>query len=219
MSDQPKKTLSAEQLAKMQEGRKKAYEARKRAREEEKLAKQAAKAAAKKEQEEAIRQQKEQRELIQKANEDKSKKKAELKALKEQPPEPTLSKEELVEMGGRVDDIEEEEVDDERYKKVFEDASLKVLETLPNNAKDLFKKANSKFDCKLSVEDNIKSMIEYCRELVKANIETAKVVKSKVVEEKPVADKPVDIVIPPKEQIAAEREIEQRIYAIMKKFK
>ena len=214
MSDQPKKTLSAEQLAKMQEGRKRAYEARKKAREEEKLAKQAAKAAAKKEQEEAIRQQKEQRELIQKANEEKSKKKAELKALKE--PE---TKEELVEMGGRVDDIEEEEVDDERYKKVFEDASLKVLETLPNNAKDLFKKANSKFDCKLSVEDNIKSMIEYCRELVKANIETAKVVKSKVVEEKPVADKPVDVVIPPKEQIAAEREVEQRIYAIMKKFK
>ncbi len=210
MSDKPKKVLTTEQLAKMQEGRKKAYEARKKAREVEKVAKQQAKIDAKKEQEEAIRQQKEQRELIKKAAEEKKKKKGELAALKQkqveekQPtPEPEL-------------EPEPEETEDEKYQRVFETASLKVLETLPNNAKELFKKANSKFDCGLSVDDNIKSMINFCKDIIKANVETSKVVKQHVVEKQA---EQAQVVQPPKEQVVAEKEIEQRIYTIMKRFK
>ncbi len=214
MSDKPKKVLTTEQLAKMQEGRKKAYEARKKAREVEKVAKQQAKIDAKKEQEEAIRQQKEQRELIKKAAEEKKKKKGELAALKQKQVEekqPTPEPEPEPEL-----EPEPEETEDEKYQRVFETASLKVLETLPNNAKELFKKANSKFDCGLSVDDNIKSMINFCKDIIKANVETSKVVKQHVVEKQA---EQAQVVQPPKEQVVAEKEIEQRIYTIMKRFK
>ena len=227
-----KKTLSTEQLAKMQEGRRKANEARKKQKEDEKEAKKQAKMLAKKQQEEAIAQQKQQRELIRKANEAKAKKKGDLSALKVKKEnvavEPALPKvPEHQEID--IDDPDElepeaepepepvkeevEEDENEKYKRVFESASLKVLETLPNNAKGLFKKANSKFDCNLSVDENIKSMINYCKELIKSNVKTAEVIKTHVEEKK---KEEVKI---PTEQIQKEREVEQRIYSIMKRFK
>ena len=231
-----KKTLSPEQLAKMQEGRRKAYEARKKAREEEKEAKKQAKLLAKKTEEEAIKQQREQRELVRKANEAKAKKKGDLSALKVKNKKkvniatddeveyyepdvlsPVPEEEEQAEQPEEIqaeqpeEKPEPEETEEEKYKRVFESESLKVLNKLPNNAKDLFKKAKSKFDCNLSVDDNIKSMIDYCKELVKANVKTAEVIKAHVEEKKDIK--------PPVEQVQKEREIEQKIYAIMKRFK
>jgi len=214
-----KKTLSPEQLAKMQEGRKKAFAARKLAKEQEKIAKKSAKAEAKKEHEEALRQQKAQAELIRKASEAKSRKKSDLSALKIK--KETIEKTDHIEE--EIEDISEEEeeeldiepveTDDEKYKRVFEKESLKILNTLPNNAKNLFKKANSKFDCNLSVDENIKSMINYCKSIIKANVDTSNVVK-KHVEEKTKTE-----IQPPVELVQKEREVEQKIYQIMKRFK
>jgi hypothetical protein len=222
MADKPKRVITAEQQEKMRLGRQKAYEERKAKKEAEAKAKKQAKEKQKAIQQQAIQEQKERRSNLKNAIEKRAEQKAKLEKLKTKKvsiideeaqfyePDVLSPVEEDAEVSSN------EEISNEEYKEKFISETKAVMKTLPKESRKLFKKATNKFDYNLSVEDNIKSMIEYVKMVVQHNITTAAKVKQ-IVESKPLKENQVVQEIP--EVVEAEQIIESKMNYLMNKWK
>ena len=194
-----KKVLSPEQLSKMQEGRKKAAESRKKAKEDSKKEATDRKNAEKKSDKsdllklemQALEQQQSKINNLKLQVETKKEIKSRLKSIKIVEEEPDVLEEEEEES----QDIEiepqvpkeptdkksvvnsEKHTIDEDYKDIFETESKKLRGTLDPSVHKYYDNAVDKFDYNLSLNDNIKTMIDYVKEVVKENTLLAESVK------------------------------------------
>lgn len=230
MADKPKRVITAEQQEKMRLGRQKAYEERKAKKEAEIRAKKEAKEKQKAIQQQALQEQKDRRKNLKNAIEKRQEQKQKLAELKPKKTvhiatdeeieyyEPDLvASEEPAEEPQVLSPIEEDaEPTDEEYIETFKQETENIIKTLPHGSKQLFRKATKKFDYNLSVEDNIKAMIEYVKMVVQHNITTAAAVKNKI-ESKALKENEVVQEIP--EVIEAEQIIESKMSYLMNKYK
>jgi len=246
MSDKPKKTLSEEQLKKMQEGRKKANEKRKKEREEaRKQAKDLNEAKKSKDKEkllqlelEAMEQQQSRIDNLRLQVERKKQVKSKLKNIKatqeapeeqiyEQPPQQDddKAKESIIE---NILEHVEEEVEhqqdlqaeqhkdyvptNEEYELVFRTQANKMRNKIPVDTRKYYDEAIKKFDFTLSLDDNIKSMIDYCKDVVKENTVIANSIRNKQIER----ENKKEIVQKTVAEKVTEQSVDSKIYKLMK---
>ena len=263
MSDKPKKTLSEEQLRKMQEGRKKANEKRKKEREEaRKQAKNLNEAKKSNDKEkllqlelEAMQQQQSRIDNLKLQVERKKQVKSKLKNIKatEEAPEDQIYEQPL-----QQDDVEqpeaehseaehseekvqmqqsiienilehvEEEVEhkqdlqaeqhkhyvptNEEYELVFRTQAKKMRNKIPTDTRKYYDEAVKKFDFTLSLDENIKSMIDYCKNVVNENTLIANNIRNKQIER----DNKKEIVQKSVAEKVTEQSVDSKIYKLMK---
>lgn len=144
-------------------------------------------------------------------------------------PEPELELEpEIVAVGTRPLDVEEvkedienlkmeveqniydeEEISNEEYKKVFKQESNRIANTLNPKEKAMFRNATKKFDFNLSIEDNIKGMIDHIKTVVAFNIGATQQIK-KQAPKKARPRKVAQVVLP------KEKEVETNLQRLMR---
>ena len=240
MSDKPKKTLSPEQLEKMRLGRKKAYEKRKAEREAAKeKSKELGQAKKKNDKEkllqlemEAMKQQQDRIDNLKIQVERKRQVKSKLKNAKLEPVEEEQDHEEQVEEQEEqeelVEQVEEElekveekveqkisnkpEISDAEYTKVFYQQANLMKKKIPKEVHHYYDEAVSKFDFTLSLDDNIKNMIGFVKDVVEKN---TKVVKDVRQVQKKIEDKQ-EVISKPKVEDEAEKHIDSQISKLMK---
>lgn len=238
MSDKPKKTLSPEQLEKMRLGRKRAYEKRKAEREAAKAkSKEVGEAKKKNDKEkllqlemEAMQQQQDRIDNLRLQVERKKEVKSKLKAAKLEPvaeePEHVEEPEEPIEevIEEVAEDIEEvvekvekklekkSEVSDAEYTQVFYREAGKMKKNIPKEVQHYYDDAISKFDFTLSLDDNIKNMIDYVEQVV---IKNSKVINDVRDVQKKVEEKQ-EVVSKLKHEDEAEKHIDSQISRLMK---
>lgn len=246
MSNKPKKTLSEEQLKKMQEGRKKAAQKRAKEREQAKAkAKEFNDAKKSKDKEkllqlemEALQQQQDRIDNLRMQVERKKQVKSKLKSIKEiddKPEDQVFEKkmieednEEIVdEVEGALEDVEEniniqiqhKESDpqdyvpsDKEYEETFKREANKMRKNIPVETRKYYDQAVKKFDFTLSLDDNIKGMIDYVKSVVNENTDIVNSIRKKQIEresKKEVVQKPVN-------ESIAEQAVDSKIYKLMK---
>ena len=237
MSDKPKKTLTPEQLEKMRIGRQKAYEKRKAERE---AAKQKSKeiGQAKKNNDkekllqlemEAMKQQQDRIDNLKLQVERKRQVKSKLKNAKLEPvqeeaeePEEHVEQEEIVEqVEEELEKVEEKvekkigikpDITDAEYTKVFYQQANLMKKKIPKEVHHYYDDAVSKFDFTLSLDDNIKNMIGFVKDVVEKN---TKVVKDVRQVQKKIEDKQ-EVISKPKVEDEAEKHIDSQISKLMK---
>ncbi|MHA2182362.1 MAG: hypothetical protein ACXAAH_13165 [Promethearchaeota archaeon] len=244
MSSKPKKTLSDEQLKKMQEGRKKASEKRKIEREEAKAkAKEMDIAKKSKDKQklldlelQALAQQQSRIDNLKIQVERKKEVKSKLKAIKEedekepeqiyeeppqeveeqakaQQPQPQeVEVEKAVKAVKAVESLSNKQPTDEEYAEVFNREARKIREKLPQESKKYFDNATNKFDFTLSLDDNIKGMIDYVKTIVEKNTEIAKSIRDS---KRELEDKK-EIVQPTHAERVAEHAVNSKIQKLMR---
>jgi len=250
MSDKPKKTLSEEQLKKMQEGRKKATEKRKKEREDARnQAKNLNEAKKSKDKEkllqlemEALAQQQSRIDNLKLQVERKKQVKSKLKNIKatEEAPqveeeEPQVEEEKPQAEQLKHDDIienilehVEEEVEheqdlqaeqsqdyvpnNEEYELVFRTQAKKMRNKIPADTRKYYDEAVKKFDFTLSLDDNIKSMIDYCKNVVNENTLIANNIRNKQIER----ENKKEIVQKSVAEKVTEQSVDSKIYKLMK---
>lgn len=232
--EKPKKVLSKEQLAKMQEGRKKAYEKRKQERESAKQsAKQFDNAKKKNNKEELLRlemealQQQQDRInnlklQVERKKEIKSKLKQPKMTIEPISEEEEEYKEEIVdEVSEELEMIEEKvekkldhkrEVSNEEYSKVFNEQAKLMRNKIPKETRTYYDDAVSKFDFTLSLDDNIKNMINHVKDVVDKNTHLVKEVRHKQIEK----EDQQEIVQKSQPETLVETHIESQIHKLMK---
>ena len=226
MEDKPKKVLSDEQLKKMQEGRKIASEKRKLAKEQSKdLAKKKTAASKKSDKSEllnleleALAQQQDKINNLKMQVDRKREVKSKLKSIKDEVIEDNDELEvveEEVEEKEEVEEVKEEKEDDnKKYEFTFKEEAKRLRENIDPSAHKYYDNAVNKFDYTLSLDDNIKSMIEYVKNVVDSNVQLA----TKIKEEKEIVDTQEEILvknITPKETLV-EKQIQSQINRLMK---
>ncbi len=241
MSDKPKKTLSPEQLEKMRVGRQKAYEKRKKEREEAKSKSKElgdAKKTNNKEkllqlEMEAMAQQQSRIDNLKMQVERKREVKSKLKLAKQQTeaqealediPEETIAEEVANEVEEELEKVEEkveakveklggeDGISDAEYTKVFFQQANLIKKKIPKEVHNYYDDAVSKFDFTLTLDDNIKNMINYVKDVVKDNTKIVKNVRQ--VQKK--AEEKEEIISKPKVEDEAEKHIDSQISRLMK---
>tara|TARA_R110000824_G_scaffold81460_1_gene204812 strand:+ start:2411 stop:3070 length:660 start_codon:yes stop_codon:yes gene_type:complete len=219
MADKPKRVITADQQEKMRIGRQKAYEERKLKKEAQTKEKRDTKEKQKAIQQQALQQQKDRRSNLKSAIEKRQEQKAKLATLKPQKKVVIDEEAEFFEPDIILSPVEEEEdrePTDQEYKEKFAEEAENLIKTLPHGSKQLFRKATRKFDYNLSVEDNIKGMIDYVKMVVQHNITTAQQVKA-AIETKALKENEAVQEIP--EVVEAEQIIESKMNYLMNKYK
>lgn len=264
METKPKKTLSEEQIKKMQLGRKLAYEKKKKERElERNKAKEFVDAKKDKNKEkllklemEALQQQQDRIDNLKIQVERKKEVKSKLKMAKQEEAEPVeqspreivereleidepiiekildLKEEVEVDMAGVSNDFvgDEKEMPDEKeeeavelfiptndeYREVFNEKASEIRKGIPQPVKKYYDEALKKFDCHLDLDTNITNMIDYVKEVVKTNTEIVNKVRSEQKEKELEKQKQNEIIQKLEAETLAEKEIENRIYKLMK---
>jgi hypothetical protein len=237
MSDKPKKTLTPEQLEKMRIGRQKAYEKRKAERE---AAKQKSKeiGQAKKNNDkekllqlemEAMKQQQDRIDNLKLQVERKRQVKSKLKNAKLEPvqeeaeePEEHVEQEEIVEqVEEELEKVEEKvekkigikpDITDAEYTKVFYQQANLMKKKIPKEVHHYYDDAVSKFDFTLSLDDNIKNMIGFVKDVVEKNTKVVKDVRQ--VQKKVEAKQ--EVISKPKVEDEAEKHIDSQISKLIK---
>lgn len=230
MSSKPKKTLSDEQLKKMQEGRKKASDKRKIEREEAKSkAKEMDIAKKSKDKQklldlelQALAQQQSRIDNLKIQVDRKKEVKSKLKAIKEEDEkepqqiyeEPIIEEKEepIIEEPAKKPAIGKEPPTDAEYAEVFNSEARKIREKLPQESKKYFDNATNKFDFTLSLDDNIKGMIDYVKTIVEKNTEIAKSIRDS---KRELEDKK-EIVQPTHAERVAEHAVNSKIQKLMR---
>ena len=242
MSSKPKKTLSEEQLKKMQEGRRKAAQKRAKEREEAKAkAKELNDAKKSKDKEkllqlelEALQQQQDRINNLKMQVERKKQVKSKLKSIKEVDEKPAdqvyekkLSddeEEEVIEALEEVEEkinkqIEHKETDDrdyvpndEEYVATFAREAHKMRKNIPAETRKYYDEAIKKFDFTLSLDDNISSMIDYVKEVVKNNTELANGIRNKQIQR----ENKKEIVQKNVAEKVAEQSVDSKLHKLMK---
>lgn len=224
--EKPKRVITPEQQEKMRLGRQRAYEERKAKKEAEKNAKKEEKERQKAIQQQALQEQKDRRRNLKEAVEKRQEQKEKLASLKQKKVEPITEDnffdednydQEEAELPLKIA-IEEpyREPTNKEYKEKFLEEAEKVVSALPHGSKTMFRNATKKFDYNLSVEENIKSMIEYVKEVVNKNVSEVARLKAKI-ETKPLKEKPVVKEVP--EVVEAEQIIESKMKYLMTKYR
>lgn len=207
MDSKPKKTLTDEQKKKMAEGRKKAMDKRKKEREAAKAqAKELESAKKSKDKEkllqlemEALQQQQDRIDNLRLQVARKKQVKNKLQKIKQEeeiPDDQTYEVDiddnlemEIVEALETVEEeVEEKEdkqpvVSDAEYSAVFKREANKMRKNIPVEARQYYDKAVRKFDFTLSLDDNIKNMIDYVKHVVGENTDIVKNVRDKQIKE------------------------------------
>tara|TARA_R100000734_G_C3301657_1_gene92251 strand:+ start:210 stop:950 length:741 start_codon:yes stop_codon:yes gene_type:complete len=244
MSSKPKKTLSEEQLKKMQEGRKKAAQKRAKEREEAKAkAKELSNAKKSKDKEkllqlelEALQQQQDRINNLKMQVERKKQVKSKLKSIKEvdEKPEDQVYEapleetddeaEQTIEVLEKVEkkinkQIEHKETDDrdyvpndEEYVATFAREAHRMRKNIPAETRKYYDEAIKKFDFTLSLDDNISSMIDYVKEVVKNNTELANGIRNKQVQK----ENKKEIVQKNVAEKVAEQSVDSKLHKLMK---
>ena len=242
MSSKPKKTLSEEQLKKMQEGRRKAAQKRQKEREDaKKKAKEFGDAKKTNDKQkllqlelEALQQQQDRIDNLKMQVERKKHVKSKLKQIKEVDEKPEdqvfeadIDGEEAEQTIDALEEVEEKiniqavhkETDDrdyapsdDEYKKVFETEAKKMRNNIPVATRKYYDDAIKKFDFTLSLDDNIKGMIDYVKEIVKENTQVAKTVREKQIN----AENKREVVQKALPEKIAEQSVDSKIYKLMK---
>ena len=234
MSSKPKKTLSDEQLKKMQEGRKKASDKRKIEREEAKSkAKEMDIAKKSKDKQklldlelQALAQQQSRIDNLKIQVDRKKEVKSKLKAIKEEDEkepqqiyeEPIIEEKEepIIEEQAKAEHkqpaIGKEPPTDAEYAEVFNSEARKIRDKLPQESKKYFDNATNKFDFTLSLDDNIKGMIDYVKTIVEKNTEIAKSIRDS---KRELEDKK-EIVQPTHAERVAEHAVNSKIQKLMR---
>ena len=170
-------------------------------------------------QQQALQEQKDRRKNLKSAIEKRQEQKAKLEALKPQKKVVIIDEEaEFYEPDilSPVEEEEDREPTNEEYKQKFQEEAENLIDTLPRGSKGLFRKATKKFDYNLSVEDNIKGMIDYVKMVVQHNITRAQQVKA-TIESKALKENQAIQEIP--EVVEAEQIIESKMNYLMNKYK
>ncbi len=249
MSSKPKKTLSEEQLKKMQEGRKKAAqkrakeraEAKSKAKELNDAKKSKDKAKLLQLEMEALQQQQDRIDNLKMQVERKKQIKSKLKSIKEVDDKPddqvyevplddeaqaeqTEQVEEVSEVLEKVEEkinkqIEHKETDDrdyvpndEEYVATFAREAHKMRKNIPADTRKYYDEAIKKFDFTLSLDDNISSMINYVKEVVKDNTELANGIRNKQIQK----ENKKDIVQKNVAEKVAEQSVDSKLHKLMK---
>jgi len=249
MSSKPKKTLSEEQLKKMQEGRRKAAQKRQKEREDaKKKAKEFGDAKKTNDKQkllqlelEALQQQQDRIDNLKMQVERKKHVKSKLKQIKEVDEKPedqvfeadidgeeaqaqaeqteqTIDALEEVEEKINIQAVHKETDDrdyapsDDEYKKVFETEAKKMRNNIPVATRKYYDDAIKKFDFTLSLDDNIKGMIDYVKDIVKENTQVAKTVREKQM----AAENKREVVQKALPEKIAEQSVDSKIYKLMK---
>jgi len=256
METKPKKTLSEEQIKKMQLGRKLAYEKKKKERDlERSKAKEFVDAKKDKNKEkllklemEALQQQQDRIDNLKIQVERKKEVKSKLKMAKQEEVEAEESPREIVERELEIDepiiekilDLKEEvevdmagvekEMSDEKeeeavelfiptndeYREVFNEKASEIRKGIPPPVKKYYDEALKKFDCHLDLDTNITNMIDYVKEVVKTNTEIVNKVRAEQKEKELEKQKQNELIQKLEAETLAEKEIENRIYKLMK---
>jgi len=258
METKPKKTLSEEQIKKMQLGRKLAYEKKKKERDlERSKAKEFVDAKKDKNKEkllklemEALQQQQDRIDNLKIQVERKKEVKSKLKMAKQEEAEAEESPREIVEreleeqidepiiekildlkeevevdMAGdekeMPDEKEEEPVElfiptNDEYREVFNEKASEIRKGIPQPVKKYYDEALKKFDCHLDLDTNITNMIDFVKEVVKTNTEIVSKVRAEQKEKELEKQKQNEIIQKLEAETLAEKEIENRIYKLMK---
>jgi len=250
MSSKPKKTLSKEQLLKMQEGRKKAQEKRAKERQQAKSkAQEFTNAKKSKDKEkllqlemEALQQQQDRIDNLRLQVERKKQVKSKLQKIKQNDtiPEEQVYEQDVeekhtedvqenikVEVIDALEDVEDKielqmshkETDprdyapnDAEYSATFQREAKKIRNQIPVETRAYYDDAIKKFDFTLSLDDNIKSMIEYVKNVVGENTNLVNNIRNKQIEKeskKEVVQKSVN-------ENIAEQSVDSKIYKLMK---
>ena len=244
MSEKPKKTLSPEQLEKMRVGRQKAYAKRKAEREAAKIVSKEKNTATKNNDKEkllqleleAMAQQQSRIDNLKIQVERKKEVKAKLKSIKE---EEHIEEEHIEEHIEHIEehieevqsevkeDIEEvkEKVEvkmekkvrwtDEEYSDVFEKEAKKMRAKIPKQVQHYYDDAVSKFDFTLSLDQNIRGMIENVSKVIQKNANTVDEVRKvqKHIEEK---KDPIVAIQKAPIEVQVEKELESQISRLIK---
>jgi hypothetical protein len=245
MSSKPKKTLSKEQLAKMQEGRKKAAEKRAKERAEAKSkAKEFNDAKKSKDKEkllqlemEALQQQQDRIDNLKMQVERKKQVKSKLQKIKqiEAIPEEQVFEEDIEEVQENIktevidalEDVEDKielqmshkDTDprdyvpnDAEYSATFKREAKKIRSQIPVETRAYYDEAIKKFDFTLSLDDNIKSMIDYVKNVVGENTDLVNSIRNKQLEK----ESKKEVVQKSATENIAEQAIDSKIYKLMK---
>ena len=223
METKPKKTLSEEQIKKMQLGRKLAYEKKKKERDlERSKAKEFVDAKKDKNKEKLL---KLEMEALQQQQDriDNLKIQVERKNIIEKILD--LKEEVEVDMAGvekeMSDEKEEEAVElfiptNDEYREVFNEKASEIRKGIPPPVKKYYDEALKKFDCHLDLDTNITNMIDYVKEVVKTNTEIVNKVRAEQKEKELEKQKQNELIQKLEAETLAEKEIENRIYKLMK---
>ncbi len=250
MSSKPKKTLSKEQLSKMQEGRKKAAEKRAKERQQAKSkAKEFTDAKKSKDKEkllqlemEALQQQQDRINTLKLQVERKKQVKSKLQKIKQfdEIPEEQVYEQDVeekhteevqenikVEVIDALEDVEEKiekqiehkETDDrdyipndDEYSATFKRKAKKIRNQIPVETRAYYDDAIKKFDFTLSLDDNIKSMIEYVKNIVGDNTDMVNSIRNKQLEK----ESKKEVIQKSATENIAEQSIDSKIYKLMK---
>jgi len=101
---------------------------------------------------------------------------------------------------------------DEEYSEVFKREANKMRKNIPVDVRHLYDDAVKKFDFTLSLDDNIKSMIDYVKDVVQNNTELANRIRNKQIQKenkKEVVQKSVN-------EKVAEQAIDSKLSKLMK---
>ena len=106
----------------------------------------------------------------------------------------------------------EEGISDAEYTKVFFQQANLIKKKIPKEVHNYYDDAVSKFDFTLTLDDNIKNMITYVKDVVKDNTKIVKNVRQ--VQKK--AEEKEEIISKPKVEDEAEKHIDSQISRLMK---
>ena len=101
---------------------------------------------------------------------------------------------------------------DKEYELVFRTQANKMRNKIPPNTRKYYDEAVKKFDFTLSLDDNIKSMIDYCKNVVNDNTLIANTIRNKQIQN----ENKKEIVQKSVAEKVTEQAVDSKIYKLMK---
>ena len=104
----------------------------------------------------------------------------------------------------------------DEYREVFNEKASEIRKGIPQPVKKYYDEALKKFDCHLDLDTNITNMIDFVKEVVKTNTEIVSKVRAEQKEKELEKQKQNELIQKLEAETLAEKEIENRIYKLMK---
>jgi uncharacterized protein YktB (UPF0637 family) len=100
----------------------------------------------------------------------------------------------------------------EEYAKIFKREANNMRNNIPKETRMYYDEAIKKFDFTLSLDDNIKSMIDYCKNVVNENTNIANNIRNKQI----INENKKEIVQKSVAEKVTEQAVDSKIYKLMK---
>ena len=101
---------------------------------------------------------------------------------------------------------------DNEYAEVFKKEANKMRKNIPVDSRQYYDQAVKKFDFTLSLDDNIKSMIDFCKSVVVDNTKIANNIRTKLIEK----EQQKELVQKSVAEKVTEQSVDSKIYKLMK---